>query len=446
MKESSRYFLVALLLSAPHAVWPQDRTPVLLPTEKHQVVTSLGKLLTDTYVFPELGKKAAEHVAKNLADGAYDAIVDPAEFGDQVTADVVAATADKHFRLAFDPQQVAEERKGVQDEDLRPDEQLADMRRSNFGFAEVRVLDGNIGYINLRGFEDLQHAADTAAAAMAFTANTDALIIDLRANRGGDSAMAQFLSSYFFDAQSVPLFDLHTRAKDEQELTQYRTLPYVPGTRRPRGDLYLLTSNFSFSAAEGFAYSLKNRMKAVIVGETTSGGANMWTGMVVSDRFYVRMPTTAPIDPVTNTNWEGTGVPPDIAVPAKDALLTAHAKALETLANAHPAERDRYHWYLTGVKARMHPPAIQSSALPSFVGTFGPLSILIEDGNLFLENRGGKSRLFAIGPDLFGNEDFSYFRLRFIRKDGKIAALAMENDNGTSRRYMKVAHVLTLPE
>jgi hypothetical protein len=440
VKGAIRYLLPALLLAATPAAWAQDHPPSLAPTEKQQVTASLGKLLTDAYVFPEIGAKAAKRLADNLAGGAYDAIVDPAEFGDRLTADVVAAPADKHFRLAFDPQQVAEERKDGQDKDPHPDERLADARRDNFGFADVRILDGNIGYIRLTGFEDLEYAADTAAAAMAFVANTDALIIDLRKNHGGDSAMAQFLSSYFFDADSVPLFDLHAREKSARVLTQYRTLPYVPGIRTPHRNLYVLTSNFSFSAAEGFAYSLQNRKKAVVVGETTGGGANMWTGMVVSDRFYTHMPTTAPIDPVTGTNWEGAGVRPDIAVPAKNALLVAHAKALETLAATRLAERDRYRWYMTGVQARMHPTTIEPTVLHSLTGSFGPLVIRLEAGTLFLENRGGKSALFVVGPDLFGDEDFSYFRLRFVRENGKVIALVMENDNGTSRTYKKEEH------
>ena len=440
MKGSIRHLLVALLFAATHAALARDPAPALSRAEKQQVTVSLGKLLTESYVFPDIGEKAAKRLASNLADGAYDAIVDPAEFGDRLTADVVAATADKHFRLAFDPQQVAEDRKGTQDEDQPPEERLADARRDNFGFADARILDGNIGYIDLTGFEDLEYAADTAAAAMALVANADALIIDLRRNHGGDSAMAQFLSSYFFDAESVPLFDLHAREKNGRVLTQYRTLPYVPGVRTPHRDLYLLTSNFSFSASEGFAYSLQNRKKATVVGETTGGGANMWTGMVVSDRFYAHMPTTAPIDPVTGTNWEGVGVEPDIAVPAKDALMAAHAKALEKLAATRPKERDRYRWYLTGVEAKMHPTAVDPATLPSFTGTFGPLAISLDGGKLFLENRGSKSALFAVQPDLFGNEDFGYFRLRFIRENGRIAALVIENDNGTSRRYKKEAH------
>lgn len=446
MKSPIRHLLVALLFAAAHAAWAQDRAPPLDRAEKQQVTAALGKLLVNAYVFPEMGAKAARQLTSNLAGGAYDAIVDPAEFGDRLTADVVAVTADKHFRLAFDPHQVAEDRKGTQDEGPPPEERLADARRDNFGFADVRVLDGNIGYINLTGFEDLEYAADTAAAAMTLMANTDALIIDLRRNHGGDSAMAQFLSSYFFDAESEPLFDLHAREKDERVLTQYRTLPYVPGTRTPHRSLYLLTSNFSFSASEGFAYSLQNRKKAIVVGETTGGGANMWTGMVVSDRFYAHMPTAAPIDPVTGTNWEGVGVEPDIAVPARDALMVAHAKALEKLATTRPRERDRYRWYLAGVEAKMHPNAIEPTTLPSFTGTFGPLAISLDGGKLFLENRGSKSELFALGRDLFGNEDFSYFRLRFIRDNGKIAALVIENDNGTSRRYKKEAPGPVSPE
>lgn len=104
MKGSIRYLLVALLLVAAHAALARDPEPALSRAEKQQVTAALGKLLTESYVFPDIGDKAAKRLASNLADGTYDAIVDPAEFGDRLTADVVASTADKHFRVAFDPQ------------------------------------------------------------------------------------------------------------------------------------------------------------------------------------------------------------------------------------------------------------------------------------------------------------------------------------------------------
>jgi C-terminal processing protease CtpA/Prc len=108
-------------------------------------------------------------------------------------------------------------------------------------------------------------------------------------------------------------------------------LPYIPGKRYVDKELYLLTSQRSFSGAEDFAYSLKNLKRATLIGETTGGGGHTTNGYQINEHFQVMVPDGYPINPITGTNWEGTGVTPDIEVPADLALETAHLTALEKL-------------------------------------------------------------------------------------------------------------------
>jgi C-terminal processing protease CtpA/Prc len=92
-----------------------------------------------------------------------------------------------------------------------------------------------------------------------------------------------------------------------------------------------LTSHYTFSGAEEFTYNLKNLKRATIVGETTGGGANPGGPERVSEHFEVFVPSGRAINPITKTNWEGTGIEPDVKVPEADALATAHSLALEKI-------------------------------------------------------------------------------------------------------------------
>ena len=105
---------------------------------------------------------------------------------------------------------------------------------------------------------------------------------------------------------------------------QRRTLPYVPGPRfGPARPVYILTSRRTFSAAEGFAYDLQALDRATIVGERTGGGAHPYENVRVGPHFVLGLPTARSLNPITGTNWQGTGVRPDIEVEADSALAVA---------------------------------------------------------------------------------------------------------------------------
>src|SRR5262249_45665907 len=151
-------------------------------------------------------------------------------------------------------------------------------RRTNYGFARVEILDGNVGYLDLRGFLPAEIARDSAGAAMAFLANADALIIDLRANGGGEPSMIQLLCGYFFE-RPTPLNTFEWRGREGRE--ESWSAAEVPGKKRPDVPLFVLTSATTFSAAEEFAYDLKCLKRATLIGARTGGGANPGSSHVV---------------------------------------------------------------------------------------------------------------------------------------------------------------------
>jgi C-terminal processing protease CtpA/Prc len=56
---------------------------------------------------------------------------------------------------------------------------------------------------------------------------------------------------------------------------------------------------------------LQTQKRATVVGEPSWGGAHTIDGRRLDDRFMIVVPHQRAINPVTHTNWEGTGVVPE---------------------------------------------------------------------------------------------------------------------------------------
>ena len=271
-----------------------------------------------SYVFPEVAAKMSDTVRERVAKGEYEPITGAREFAEKLTADLQAVSRDKHLRVHLGDGPGARMMRGPVSGGGGVDDG---------GFARVEQLPGNIGYIDLRLFHGPKVAAEHAANAMNRVADSDALIIDLRQNRGGSAEMVALLASYLLGPERVLVNTLVGRDGTPQKETW--TTPDLPGRRFTGKDVYLLTSSYTFSAAEEFAYDLKNMKRATLVGETTGGGANPINNFRINDRFQVSIPIARAVNPITGTNWEGVGVEPDVRVPAADALQTAQVAALE---------------------------------------------------------------------------------------------------------------------
>ena len=199
-------------------------------------------------------------------------------------------------------------------------------RPGNYGIYRVELLDGNVGYIDLRAVAHPAEAGPVIAAAMELVAGTYALIIDLRRNRGGSPDGAAFWCSYLFPGAGTHLNDIFHAGTGETR--QFWSLAYLPGARYLDRPVYLLSSHETFSGGEDICYTLQAQGRAQVIGEVTGGGAHPTRPVPLSPTMAISVPFARSVNPVTGTNWEGTGVLPDVAVPAAEAYDIAYGQAL----------------------------------------------------------------------------------------------------------------------
>lgn len=286
------------------------------------VVTELADLMNRNYVYPEHGEAMHTLLMTKLKNGKYDQYKSQKELASMLDADLKSVIFDKHIRVSFDPERAEQ----IQNRDPNGGrEPLA-----NNGFEKVEILENNIGYLDLRGFVDIRFAEGDAVLVMDKLITADAIIFDLRQNGGGSPSMIRFISSYIFGDEPVHLNTFYWRPGDSYSETW--TNPEFASVRKPNIPVFVLTSDYTFSAAEEFTYNLKHTKRATIVGEVTGGGAHPGGPSVFSDGFIVNIPRGRAINPVTNTNWEGVGVIPHILTTQEEALDKAIELAEKALA------------------------------------------------------------------------------------------------------------------
>lgn len=199
----------------------------------------------------------------------------------------------------------------------------------NYGFDKVMRLDGNIGYIEYTGFpEGNKSAEQILVATMNFVSNTNALIIDLRNNRGGDGKMVRLFLSYFFN-ERIKLSEIYTRYNNKTE--EKYTFKKVNGKKYLDKPVYLLVNNNTISAAEALAYNLQQNKIAKVIGDKTYGAANPVKVFFIGKKYQLFIPISVEKNEVTKTNWEHTGINVDEKVNSEKALIKAQIIALENL-------------------------------------------------------------------------------------------------------------------
>lgn len=308
-----------------------------------ELVAKAVGLLRENYIFPDKAEHAATTILAELEAGAYDGL-DEDTLGAKLTDRLYQLCGDWHVRVRARDAALRESTSPQQARELW----LERSRLDNYGVAKIERLDGNVGYLDLTQIAYPGAAGRTIAAAMELVSHTFALLIDLRRCRGGSPHGVIFWNSYLFADGDTHLNDIYDGASGETR--QFWSATYVPGERYLDRPVYVLTSGATFSGAEEFAYNLKNQGRATLVGETTRGGAHPTDSFPITPTLEITVPTARSINPVSGTNWEGTGVEPNIAVPPGEALPVAYREALrhvitvatdsELLEQAHAALAD----------------------------------------------------------------------------------------------------------
>lgn len=428
-------------LHPPAASAAADAVPAALSQDAlRQAVAAVAQRIQDHYYDIPRGRALADALRSESQRGAFDRYRDPRDLASALTERI--KPHDGHFRVNWRAPGTAAPLAGPR---LRPAPGAApidDARRRNHGLRRVELLPGNLGYLDLRefaqiDFDDPQAPARRALdAALAFLAECDALIVDLRDNGGGAPASVGYLASAFL----APGADVYNRFRwrDGDAVRSSSEAPKIayaaPRTELP---LYVLTSARTASAAEAFAYTLRNAGRATVVGETSAGAANPGGERDAGGGFSVFVADGSPVSPVTGRNWEGSGVAPDVPVPQHEALRAAQALALEAaLARGlSGADAEDARWALDALRA----PAQPAQADPAYLGDYGRIRIERDQARLALRN--GKrppQALTRLQPDLYYLGDDPSVRVRFERdRDGRVAALQLQRPDGSAQRYAR---------
>lgn len=307
---------------------------------KSETIKQIAAMLEEKYIYPEIGKKYSTHLLTLLKQDHYSTINSGVQLAKQIENDLKEVQNDLHLKVNYNPQRVKNMREAEnksEDEKKRNRElQLLTEKKKNFGAKELKILPGNIGYFRLDEFPG-KVGSETLISALSFLQYSDAIILDLRNNGGGNPEMIMLLGSYFFDEDNSVFFSSFFH-RIRNRTYQHRAFYYVPGKRLPETKLYILISKNTFSAAEGFAYDFKNLKRATIVGEKTKGAAHVANPFIVNEYFLITLPFARPINPITNSNWEGTGVEPDIQCVAGNAIDAVYKNELDRLTTDYTDE------------------------------------------------------------------------------------------------------------
>jgi Peptidase family S41 len=346
--------LIAVGASAPAKSSGADRTVA---------VRQIERAIDTTYVFPALRPKIIAQLERSLLSGHYH-VEDPALFAQRVTADLEAVAHDGHLYLMSDPAQYAAM--------LAPAASLEGMEafrhaiavRDHSGLTKMEILPGNVRYLKLEHFQWIpdvtRQSYDDAAR---FLKDGDAVIIDLRSNGGGNSDAADYFSRVFLAPDPLRPNTAEARARD----------PRWAG--KP---LYLLVDAGVASAAEAVAYGAQQEKTALIVGSTTYGAANNNKKFPIAPQFVLSVSYNSPVNPISGTNWEGTGVMPDIPVTGVAALDAAQLDALnrlESASNVPPQQLAEYHWASTAIEAQLRPVVLDKASLQGMAGVYGTVEL-----------------------------------------------------------------------
>lgn len=325
----------------------QENAP-LTAADRAAIVQTLTTKLNANYIEPSVAERVGRAIVDKHAAGGYASAASSRAFSAALAKDLRELSGDKHFGAS-----VNDDFRESGSPDAAPTlAQMERMRdwsmRSGYGIEKIERLPGNVGYIDLRGFGPAEFVGPAYTSAMGLMAGTDALILDLRRNGGGSPASVAYLMSHFFAlGDRRHLLDIYNRPSETT--TQFWTVQTV-GQRYDK-PVYVLTSARTFSGGEHCAYDFQTQKRGTVVGEATGGGSNPVGWFSAGNGIVVAIPTARATNPVTRTNWENVGVKPDIAVPAEQALQTAHVAILRNLVSS--AKDDTQRTRLQGVLAKV---------------------------------------------------------------------------------------------
>ena len=403
------------------------------PIHGRAVAAEIKKLLDANYVLPGTRPKFDAMLDRAIASGRYD-ISDPDQLAERINSDLHQVTPDKHLHVMYDParsQELASRPPDAGADDAPPTpEEIAAAQQRNSGLVQMRILPGNIRYLETDGFvwagDVTERAYDDA---MRFLSGGDAVIIDMRKNGGGSPDAVRYLISHFL-APSTPLMTFYIGAKPADHTIA------LAATRAPRmvgKPLYVLTSGGTASAAEEFTGHVAGYKLGELIGENTAGAGfrNKFFGL--PDGMLISISVGQAILASTGKGWEAVGFAPNTAVPVDEALDVAEAHALKKLASTAPAEKRNALEVQAAMLTAKITPVKTALPLAAYAGDYGERTVRLTDGTLTIQRAGGgTSKLVAIDPNQFAYEDDPGSSVTFAVSGERATALHLVRGDGST--------------
>lgn len=321
-------------------------------------IETLADKLATRFVYPDVGRRYAQMLRANHAAGKYDGIDDAKTIAQRLTGDLQAVAPDGHLRVDIDPSPGAPRgTSGAPANGPRPDGPSrrppagpASTQSSAFApldlpsVAETRWIADGVAYIRFNQFAGEPASLAKIKQFIDDYANARAIVIDTRTlSRGGGLAEMDALFPALFDRETVlvemavpkggprggPATGGNT-LRDAPGLAnlqvrQHVAVPDAAGARLAGAKVFYLTSRRTRSAGEHFALALQRTHRGTLIGERTAGANHFGAIESIGNGLVAFIPVGRTYDPDTGKDWEGTGIVPDIEVPADQAL----DKALE---------------------------------------------------------------------------------------------------------------------
>ena len=430
------------LLIALAAIAPVARPAIAQPAAQEAaavdgraVAGEVKRLLNEHYVLPELRAKFAAVLDKGISSGRYDGAL-AEKLVELINADLASVTPDKHLGVMVDPERSRElasapPRAGADDAPPTPEE-IRGAERNNHGLKQMRVLPGNIRYLEIEGFQWAGPASERAYdTAMAFVAGGDAVIIDVRANGGGSPEAVRYAVSHFI-APNKPLMTFFMGSKGQESTSA------LANTRAPRmvgKPLYVLSSGASASAAEEFLGHIAGYKLGEVIGERSAGAGFRNEYFPLPSGMIISISVGRAVLASTGKDWEGVGIAPTVETAADKALDVAKVRAIRRVAEVSEPERKKQ---LTAIAAALDAqinPVKTELPLAAYAGVYGERTVQAGDKGLTIQRgRGPISPLIAVGPNRFAYASDPASTVTFAVSAGKANALHLVRADGSEDR------------
>ena len=331
-----RSILLAAALAAAipaYSTAQADTVAATVAGRPSALVAALETRIDDYYVDPAVTGVYRSALDKALAEGAFDGLA-----GDGLAAKLKTVLQAAHPDLHLSIYAPGSGMFGKEDEAGQP--QIPENALEAAGW----VAPG-IAYVRPFAFFDRESDVERLQKFMDEHADAKALVIDLRHHAGGELREMDVILADLFGTptdlltmttrpaawerfeKKAPTERLSVIERDATMVREmHRAIPRAGGARMANVPVYILTSRRTASAAEHLALAMKITGRATLVGDATRGAGHYGDEIELTEGFSMFIPYGDTVDPKTGKGWEGGGVTPDIAVPAKDALDTVLEK------------------------------------------------------------------------------------------------------------------------